>query len=51
MTTFLFLGDMLVMLFMIATVVWVSLVESGDRIDYTAAIPLNDETSEGAGHG
>ena len=43
MTTFIFIGDMLVMLFMILVVIWMSYFESKERIDYTAHIPLEDE--------
>ncbi|MCY3858396.1 MAG: hypothetical protein OXG25_05750 [Gammaproteobacteria bacterium] len=43
MTYFLFAGDMLVMLFMVAVATWV-FVWSPDRdIEETAEIPLNDE--------
>ncbi len=51
MTAFIFLGDMLVMLFMIAVVVWVSVYESDERIEFTASIPLQDEPKEGLNHG
>jgi len=51
MTAFIFLGDMLVMLFMIAVVVWVSVYESDERIEFTASIPLQDEPEEGLNHG
>jgi len=51
MTAFIFIGDMLVMLFMIAVVIWVSLVETDERIDYTAHIPLLDDTEEPRSHG
>ena len=47
MTTFIFTGDMLVMLFMILVVVWVSVYTSDDRIDQAARIPLEDETDHG----
>lgn len=42
-----FLGDLLVMAFMIALVVWVSLRTTKDKLDSAARIPLEDE----AGHG
>jgi cbb3-type cytochrome oxidase subunit 3 len=47
MTTFIFMGDMLVMLFMILVVVWVSVYESDDRVNHTARIPLEDEKHDG----
>ncbi len=47
MTWFIFVGDMLVMAFMIALVVWVSLRSTRDRLDGTARIPLEDEDSRG----
>lgn len=48
MTAFIFTGDMLVMLFMIGVVVWMSFFESKERIDYTANIPLQDDEPEEA---
>lgn len=51
MTAFIFIGDMLVMFFMIAVVVWVSFYESEERIDYTASIPLQDEPEDTLNHG
>ena len=42
MTWFIFLGDMLVMLFMIAIVVWV-LYKSPDSASRASRIPLEDE--------
>jgi len=51
MTAFIFVGDMLVMLFMISVVVWVSIVESDERINFTASIPLQDEPEDGLSHG
>ena len=47
MTFFLFAGDMLVMLFMIVLVVWVSLRSTSSRMDEAARIPLQDENSDG----
>lgn len=47
MTYFLFAGDMLVMLFMIVLVVWVSLRSSSTQIDLAARIPLEDEKRDG----
>lgn len=43
MTWFLFIGDMLVMLFMVILVVWVSASASRSTLDYSARIPLDDE--------
>ena len=51
MTAFIFIGDMLVMFFMIALVVWMSFYESEERINYTAAIPLQDEPEDELNHG
>ena len=51
MTAFIFLGDMLVMFFMIAVVVWVAMVESKESIDYAASIPLQDEPEDLNNHG
>ena len=47
MTAFIFTGDLLVMLFMIGVVVWVSLKESEVRAEFTARIPLEDESRHG----
>ena len=47
MTAFIFIGDMLVMAFMIGVVVWMSMTESNERIDHTARIPLEDEQHHG----
>lgn len=46
MTLFLFAGDMLVMLFMAALVVWVFWRSSDKDIDAAARIPLEDERTE-----
>lgn len=46
MTLFLFAGDMLVMLFMAALVVWVFWRSSDKDIEDTARIPLEDERPE-----
>lgn len=43
MTWFLFIGDMLVMLFMIALVVAVSLRATRNPLENAARIPLEDE--------
>lgn len=50
---FLFVGDMLVMLFMTVLVVWLSVSESRPLLDYSARIPLGDEAArpEGGDHG
>lgn len=47
MTWFIFAGDMLVMLFMIAVVVWVSVVASREDTERAARIPLHDEAGDG----
>ena len=47
MTWFIFVGDMLVMAFMIALVVWVSMRSTRERLDAAARIPLEDEESRG----
>jgi cbb3-type cytochrome oxidase subunit 3 len=47
MTVLIFAGDMLVMLFMVGLVVWVSLGSSRDKIDSAARIPLEDEDYDG----
>jgi cbb3-type cytochrome oxidase subunit 3 len=47
MAYFLFAGDMLVMAFMIAVVVWVSLKSSKKTLDKAAQIPLEDEDFNG----
>lgn len=46
MTWFLFAGDMLVMLFMSALVVWVFWRSSDKTLDTTARIPLEDELAD-----
>jgi cbb3-type cytochrome oxidase subunit 3 len=47
MMYFLFIGDMLVMAFMIVVVVWVSLRSSRKSIEDAARIPLDDEGEHG----
>jgi len=47
MTYFIFIGDMLVMAFMIAVVVWVSLRSSKQALQDAALIPLADEAENG----
>jgi hypothetical protein len=46
MAWFLFAGDMLVMLFMTVLVVWLSMRGTTATFDHSAAIPLQDETTE-----
>ena len=46
MTLFIFAGDMLVMLFMVALVIWVFMVTPDKQIDESASIPLRDEEYE-----
>ena len=46
MTWFIFIGDMLVMLFMVVLVIWVFMVSSDEEIDASANIPLRDEEYE-----
>lgn len=43
MTFFIFAGDMLVMAFMMAVVVWVYLTSSRESLEDSARIPLEDE--------
>ena len=47
MTWFIFAGDMLVMAFMIAVSVWVSLRSSRAGLDAASRIPLEDEDTRG----
>ncbi len=47
MTWFIFVGDMLVMAFMILLVVWVSMRSTRERLDAAARIPLEDEETRG----
>lgn len=47
MTWVLFVGDMLVMAFMIVVTVWVSLRSSRAHLDAAARIPLEDEAPGG----
>ena len=47
MTYFIFAGDMLVMLFMVALVVWVFWSSSEATIESSARIPLEDEAGDG----
>ena len=47
MTWFIFVGDMLVMAFMILVVAWVSMRSTRDRLDAAARIPLEDEENRG----
>lgn len=43
MTYFIFAGDMLVMAFMMALVVWVYMKSSRESLEEAAKIPLEDE--------
>jgi cbb3-type cytochrome oxidase subunit 3 len=47
MTYFLFAGDMLVMAFMAALVVWLYLRKDNAELDGSARIPLEDERHDG----
>ena len=47
MTWFIFVGDMLVMAFMILVVVWASVRSTSQRLDAAARIPLEDEGDRG----
>ena len=47
MIWFIFAGDMLVMLFMVVLVVWVSLRSQENPLDAAARIPLEDERNDG----
>jgi cbb3-type cytochrome oxidase subunit 3 len=47
MTWVIFIGDMLVSLFMIVVVVWVSLRATRPHLDAAARIPLEDEAPRG----
>ncbi len=46
MTWFLFVGDMLVMLFMCVLVVWVYMKSTSESADEAARIPLQDEYAD-----
>ncbi len=47
MTYFIFIGDMLVMAFMISLVVWVSLSSSQQGLNEASQVPLRDEVQNG----
>lgn len=47
MTVFIFAGDMLVMLFMVVLVVWLTAFAGRDKTDKVARIPLEDERGDG----
>ena len=47
MTYFLFAGDMLVMAFMVALVIWVFMRLPKEAMDEAARIPLEDEQADG----
>ena len=46
MTFFIFIGDMLVMAFMIGLVAWISMKSSNESINKAARIPLEDEDND-----
>lgn len=47
MTMLIFFGDMLVMAFMIALIVWLSLRSTRQQLDAASRIPLEDESPHG----
>jgi hypothetical protein len=47
MAWFIFIGDMLVMLFMTVLVVWVSVGANTATLDYSARIPLEEDEHHG----
>ncbi len=47
MAYFIFIGDMFVMAFMIAVVLWVSMKSSSKSTNKAARIPLEDEYTDG----
>lgn len=47
MTLVIFIGDMLVMAFMIVVVVWLSLRSTRAQLDAASRIPLEDEDRHG----
>jgi len=47
MTMFIFLGDMLVMAFMVGVAIWVSSSSNNQQIAESARIPLEDEDYHG----
>ena len=47
MAWFIFVGDLLVMLFMTVLVVWVSMKSSRELLDFSAQIPLQKENDNG----
>lgn len=47
MAWFIFVGDLLVMLFMTILVVWVSMKSSRELLDFSAQIPLQEEEDNG----
>ena len=49
MTWFIFIGDMLVMLFMVVLATWVFYRGADDAIDLAARIPLEDERPDPGG--
>lgn len=47
MTMFIFLGDMLVMAFMIGLAIWFNSKGNDEQISHAARIPLEDEVHHG----
>ncbi len=47
MAWFIFVGDLLVMLFMTVLVVWVSMKSSTQLLDFSASIPLDEDEEHG----
>lgn len=47
MTLFIFIGDMLVMAFMIGLAIWVANKSNDEQIAKAARIPLEDEDQDG----
>lgn len=47
MTIFIFVGDMLVMAFMVGLAIWFSSKSNEKQISHTARIPLEDEEHHG----
>jgi hypothetical protein len=45
MAWFIFIGDMLVMLFMTVLIVWVSAGANAETLDFSARIPLDDDAA------
>lgn len=47
MTMFIFVGDMMVMAFMVGLAIWVGSKGNNEEIDRIARIPLEDENYDG----